>query len=46
MEIWPRIKTDNIDEFSDFIGYQRDFLKLFGFGLAEIDYDKDVNPVV
>ena len=45
-ELWPQVTTDNIDELTDFAGYQADFLKLFGFGLAGVDYDADVNPVV
>ncbi|MCB0282246.1 MAG: trans-2-enoyl-CoA reductase family protein [Calditrichae bacterium] len=45
-EIWPRIKTENIHELSDFEGYRAEFLKLFGFGLAGVDYDADISPMV
>jgi len=41
-EIWPRIDSVNLNELSDFEGYQKDFLKLFGFGLAGVDYEADV----
>jgi len=41
-EIWPQITTDTLEEMSDFAGYQRDFLELFGFGLDEVDYEADV----
>ena len=38
MEIWPKITTENLEELSDFAGYQNGFLKLFGFGLPGVDY--------
>jgi enoyl-[acyl-carrier protein] reductase/trans-2-enoyl-CoA reductase (NAD+) len=41
-KIWPKISTENLKELSDMDGYKQEFLKLFGFGLASIDYDKDV----
>jgi enoyl-[acyl-carrier protein] reductase / trans-2-enoyl-CoA reductase (NAD+) len=44
-EIWPRIKTENINELSDFAGYQAVFLKLFGFGFNNVDYDADVDQM-
>ncbi len=40
-EIWPKITTENLRELSDFEGYQKEFLKLFGFGFPEIDYEKE-----
>ena len=39
--IWPTITTENLLELSDFEGYQKDFLKLFGFG--EVDTSIPVN---
>lgn len=44
--VWPRLTTENLHELTDFKGYQDEFLKLFGFGIAGIDYDADVNPIV
>lgn len=41
-ELWPKVSTENLDQLTDFAGYQSEFLKLFGFGLPGIDYDKDV----
>ncbi len=41
-ENWPLIETDAIDTYCDFTGYQKEFLKLFGFGIDGIDYDQDV----
>jgi enoyl-[acyl-carrier protein] reductase/trans-2-enoyl-CoA reductase (NAD+) len=44
--LWPQVTTENIDELTDFVGYQEDFLKLFGFGVKGVDYLADVNPMV
>lgn len=41
-EIWPKISTANINDLSDFKGYQAEFLKLFGFGFDNVDYEADV----
>lgn len=45
-QLWPKVTTENIDELTDFVGYQEDFLKLFGFGIDGVDYDADVDPIV
>lgn len=45
-ELWHQVNTDNLNELSDFEGYQKEFFRLFGFGYDEVDYDEDVNPVV
>jgi enoyl-[acyl-carrier protein] reductase/trans-2-enoyl-CoA reductase (NAD+) len=45
-ELWPQVTTENIDELTDFKGYQEAFLQLFGFGLNGVDYDADVNTEV
>jgi len=42
--LWSQINNDNINELSDFAGYKHEFLKLFGFEVAGVDYDADVNP--
>lgn len=43
---WDRVNTENLHQVTDFQGYQEEFLKLFGFGIAGVDYDADVDPVV
>jgi enoyl-[acyl-carrier protein] reductase/trans-2-enoyl-CoA reductase (NAD+) len=43
-ELWPNVTTENLAEFSDIAGYKAEFLKLFGFGLPGIDYEKETNP--
>lgn len=45
-EQWPKLATDNLSELTDFAGYQEEFLKLFGFGRDDLDYDADVDPMV
>ncbi len=44
--LWPKITTENLKELTDYNNYKRDFLRLFGFELPEVDYQKDVNPEV
>lgn len=41
---WPAVSTENLNELSDYSGYQEDFLKLFGFGVAGVDYEKEIDP--
>ena len=41
-EIWPHITSENVGELSDIDGYDKEFLKLFGFGIDSVDYDADV----
>ncbi len=43
-ELWGHVTTENLNEISDFEGYRSDFLKLFGFGFPEIDYDRHTDP--
>jgi len=45
-EAWEQIDTDNLNTLSDFAGYKREFLQLFGFEVEGVDYDADVDPVV
>jgi enoyl-[acyl-carrier protein] reductase/trans-2-enoyl-CoA reductase (NAD+) len=44
--LWEDINTDTLHEFSDFAGYKREFLQLFGFEVDGVDYNADVDPVV
>ncbi|MBC8081118.1 MAG: trans-2-enoyl-CoA reductase family protein [Gorillibacterium sp.] len=45
-DLWRRVDGDNLDELADMEGYRIDFLKLFGFGFPEVDYELDVDPVI
>jgi len=42
--IWPQVTTENIAELTDIAGYQVEFLRMFGFGFASIDYDAECEP--
>ena len=44
--IWSGVDEDNVLDLIDFNAYNQDFLKLFGFGIAGIDYDADISPLV
>jgi enoyl-[acyl-carrier protein] reductase/trans-2-enoyl-CoA reductase (NAD+) len=43
---WQEVNTENFTELGDFEGYQSSFLRLFGFGLAGVDYAAETNPDV
>ena len=43
--VWNQITSGNLHELSDFEGYQSNFLKLFGFGLAGVDYEAECDPM-
>jgi enoyl-[acyl-carrier protein] reductase/trans-2-enoyl-CoA reductase (NAD+) len=45
-ELWQQVDTGNLRQLSDFEGYRREFLQLFGFAVEGVDYDADVDPVV
>jgi len=45
-DAWAQITTDNLAELTDFLGYKKEFLRLFGFDIDGVDYDADVSPVV
>ncbi len=45
-EVWGKLKQDNVLDLIDFDGYQKDFLRLFGFGWEDIDYDVEVEENV
>lgn len=44
-KIWDVVTTETIDDVSDFAGYQREFYRLFGFGLPGVDYNAETDPV-
>jgi enoyl-[acyl-carrier protein] reductase/trans-2-enoyl-CoA reductase (NAD+) len=45
-KIWPQVTTESLRSLTDIDGYRVEFLKLFGFGLAGVDYEADVEPHV
>jgi len=44
--IWPDVTTENLATLTDIAGYRSEFLKLFGFGMAGIDYAAEAEPHV
>nr|WP_136252671.1 enoyl-ACP reductase FabV [Ningiella ruwaisensis] len=44
--LWDQVTQDNFHELSDYEGYHRDFLNLFGFEIQGVDYEADVDPLV
>ena len=41
-DIWPNISTETLCDQSDYAGYQKNFLNLFGFELPGVDYEENV----
>lgn len=46
MALWSRITDANLGTLTDYPGYQRDFLRVFGFARDDVDYAVDVDPTV
>lgn len=44
--LWDSITTETLADYTDIEGYRADFLRLFGFGFAGIDYEADTDPNV
>jgi enoyl-[acyl-carrier protein] reductase/trans-2-enoyl-CoA reductase (NAD+) len=42
-KLWKEVKTENIRQISDIDGYKKEFLKLFGFGRKDVDYESPVS---
>jgi enoyl-[acyl-carrier protein] reductase/trans-2-enoyl-CoA reductase (NAD+) len=42
---WTVVTSESIDDLTDFAGYQKEFYRLFGFGLEGVDYTAETNPV-
>ena len=43
---WRQITNENLPQLADLDGYHTEFLKLFGFGFKNVDYQADVDPQV
>lgn len=44
-ERWPMVTTENLEQLGDLAGFREDFLRIFGFGIAGVDYAAEVNPL-
>ena len=45
-DAWRAVTTENLAAYADIDGYWADFYRMFGFGLAGVDYAADVDPAV
>ncbi|MDA8990308.1 trans-2-enoyl-CoA reductase family protein [Opitutales bacterium] len=45
IDSWGEITSDNLRERTNFDEYQKEFLKLFGFGIDGVDYEKEVDLI-
>jgi enoyl-[acyl-carrier protein] reductase/trans-2-enoyl-CoA reductase (NAD+) len=45
-ELWKESTTETLPALGDLPGYKSDFLSLFGFEIAGVDYSKDANEMV
>lgn len=45
-DLWDKVTNENLYQLTDFTGYKTEFLRLFGFEIAGVDYEQDVNPDV
>jgi enoyl-[acyl-carrier protein] reductase / trans-2-enoyl-CoA reductase (NAD+) len=43
-QVWPQVTTENLAALTDIAGYRTEFLKLFGFGLAGVNYEAETEP--
>lgn len=45
-KLWAEVNDANLFSTTDYANYKQEFLKLFGFERADVDYEADVNPEV
>ncbi len=45
-EAWDKINADNLNELADIDGYNKDFIKLFGFEADGVDYEAETDTAV
>jgi len=43
---WPEVRTENLGELADLQGFREDFLKIFCFDIAGMDYEADQDPTL
>ena len=45
-KLWDLVTQENFHDVSDYEGYHHEFLKLFGFDFANVDYEADVEHLL
>ena len=43
---WREVSSQNLSQLADLQGFKEDFLKIFGFGFAGVDYQEDLDPTL
>ena len=43
---WQQVTGENIEALGDLEEYRKDFLRIFGFGLEDVDYEADISPIL
>ncbi len=43
--LWAEVNSYNLAELSDIEGFRKSYLRIHGFGIPEIDYETDVDPL-
>ena len=41
LEAWSSIDSSNVKALADIEGFRSDFMRIFGFGIENVDYDAD-----
>lgn len=41
---WPLVTSDNLGDLADLEGFREDFLKIFGFGIQDVNYEAEQDP--
>lgn len=45
-QLWPEATAENLPQIGDLAGYKKDFLNLFGFDVAGVNYTEEVDEMV
>ncbi|WP_353566367.1 enoyl-ACP reductase FabV [Haloferula sargassicola] len=45
-EAWRQVDSANLKQLADVEGYESSFLRLFGFGLENVDYSAETDPAI
>jgi enoyl-[acyl-carrier protein] reductase/trans-2-enoyl-CoA reductase (NAD+) len=44
LDLFNSVTAENVHELTDISAYHNEFLKIHGFGVPEVDYERDVEP--
>lgn len=43
LQLWPQITSENLLQLTDYAQYKHEFMRLFGFARADVNYQEDVD---